>query len=230
MKRFAFGSLTILGIAILALAMSAAPAKADTMVINVQTLAPGTSIDSYSWSGAGAFSITSPVTATVAFNDLTSGLSTSASGTFTFTTGPYSNTTGSGSTSTLHFTDSGAFTFTTTAGVVFSGATTNSQIENQGGQSDLTTNTILGTISAGELTALGAPANNVYLGSMGVDLINSSSNSNIFTAGIINTGLAEQEHGTVTAVSTPENSTLSLLSSGLIGLALLVGFRRKVAA
>ena len=226
MKRWAIPSLAALAIGVLALTMSAAPARADAIDFNFQN-------GSITSTAAGV--VTGTVTSTSSSNTLSVARNISPNtslgpfffaGTFTFTTGSFSGGTGTqanpftwgpggsvsvttgGSAQTINGVSVAAGTALFTGS--FSGtetATFNDSI------AVLVGPFVLGSVNSNLLTALGMGSQTTFRGSLSANLaITGFSANGLPTA-------ANLSSGDLTISNTPEPGTLALFGSGLLGIA-----------
>jgi hypothetical protein len=214
MKRWVTPSLAALAIGVLALTMSAAPAKADAIDFNYLngTIATG---------AGGVVTGTVNGTVTVSRNGTTVLCCFSIPATLTFTTGTFVS--GNGTTSTpFTWNAGGSITVTTTGGTVngvslasstlFSGSFAGPETAVVNGTTaGLNGMFVLGNINAALAAALKMPAG-AYTGIM---------QNNLSITGFVNgvPATASLASGDLTVTPTPEPGTLALFGSGLLGIA-----------
>lgn len=214
MKRWAIPSLAALAIGVLALTMSAVPARADAIDFNY--------LNGTITTGAGGV-VTGTVnsTVTVSRNGTTVLCCYTIPATFTFTTGTFIG--GNGTTTTPYMWNAGgSITVTTTGGMVngvslasstlFSGAFAGPETAVVNGTTaGLNGMFVLGNINSALAAALNMPTG-AYSGIMQNNLSITS-----FVNGVPAT--ASLASGDLTVTPTPEPGTLILFGSGLLGIA-----------
>jgi hypothetical protein len=227
MKRLVLGSLTALGAAILALAITPAPAKADQIDVTVTPLGSpfSTTVGSYDYNGS-TFTITG-VDASIEFDDVTTGddvivtqdalsltsgtLVTSAGETYIFGT--------NASSTAIEVTGGSAIGNPLLAGYL-NGDTTVAG----GNNTSAVTSFEVVSVNANLLSDIGdTSSSNTFSGTFSATL-----NGEL---GVAPTGYVSQAGATLYPLATPETSSLSLLGAGLLGIALLgLSRRNKVTA
>lgn len=229
MKRWAIPSLAALAIGVLALTMSAVPARADAIDFNFQN-------GSISTSTGGV--VTGTVTATASSNMLTVSRNISPStslgpfsiaGTFTFSTGTFISGTG---TQTNPFTWGPGGTISVTSGsaaqtvngtsiaantMLFSGSFTGNQTATfNDSVAVLIGPFVVGSVNSSLLTALGMTGQSGFHGSLSTNLAITAFGTN----GLPSAANLSSGDLTITGTApTPEPGTLMLFGSGLLGIA-----------
>jgi hypothetical protein len=225
MKRMVLGSLTALGLAILALAITPAPAKADTISV---TVSPGTAsltAGSYSYATVGGDLVITGLVANIEFDDTTEGTVTYTSDSLNITTGDYVGTLGNvvafgpNTTPGSITISGGSFPATLLTGYL----NEDTDVANGDGTSASTNFTVV-TIAQQVLNNVGDTTDGTsFTGSITADL------SAEINAAIASSGTVSGATGNLDpAPSVPESGSLSMLSVGLLGIGLL-GLRRRNA-
>jgi len=236
MKRVVFSMLAMLGVVALVLAMTPAPALADTIEISATGTA---SSSSWSWNGAvgGALtgSLTNPTSALTVGRQGAIALGPfSFTGTYSWTTGGFAGTTAIGPLTFFNFGAGGNVsvatggsgqsingTFFAADTTLFTGTfTAASVVLNGSPTAGFDATFILGTVNPNLLTALDFASSPT--GATGA--ITGNLNGAPLVAGQANSGTIGSSDLTL---NVPEPGTLVLLGTGLLGLAGI--FRRKIS-
>lgn len=226
MKRWAIPSLAALAIGVLALTMSAVPARADGIDFNFQN-------GSIASTSTGV--VTGTVTSTATSNTLsvTRNITPTTSlgpfffaGTFTFTTGAFAGGVGTqaspftwGSGGTLSVTTGSSAQTINGASIpagtlLFTGSFTGTETATFNDTIVLFNGPfVVGTVNSGLMTALGMTGQTQFHGSLGSNFLITSFGSNGLPA------TANLSSGDLTITNTPEPGTLALFGSGLLGIA-----------
>jgi PEP-CTERM motif len=215
MKRVVFNALAAIAVLALAVAMTSAPATADTIDIAIAATSPA---GTWSFVSGGPLTMTTATNAGITFVDQTNGntYAVAGGGQLILTTGNETSTPGCTTCLFGPNTSSTAITIKSGSTVLFSGEVGVTEL--QSGVLNLIANFVGGQFGASVLTALSATPG-VYTGTVTTPI----------TVALLNSNAGNGSLGSTDAtLASPEPGTLVMFGSGLLGLAGILRRKLKV--